>query len=183
MTRALVPLADGAEEMEAVIIIDTLRRAGWHVACVGIRKGPVVASRGVRLVPDAVWSEVDPDSFDVLVLPGGGGGTEQLLGHSGLLDALRRFHDRGSITAAVCAGPLVLQGAGLLDGRRATCHPGVAGRLTVTERLDEPVVVDGTVVTSQGPGTSFLFALTLIAMVDGKEEARKIASAMIVDFP
>lgn len=180
MTKVLVPLADGVEEMEAVIIIDTLRRAKWDVVSAGIREGEVVASRRVRLVPDCSWDEIDLSSFDMIVLPGGGGGTENLCKDERVLDAIRRFHREGKWVAAVCAGPLVLQEAGVLGGRKATCHPGVAEQLTTTERVEERVVTDGRIVTSQGPGTSFEFALALIAHVDGEETADAIAKAMVL---
>lgn len=180
MTKALVPLADGVEEMEAVIVIDLFRRAGWQVCAAGLKPGPVAASRGVRLLPDAAWDEIDPLSFDVIALPGGAQGTTHLCADARVLAALRALAGRGGITAAVCAAPLVLQAAGLLDGRRATCHPGVAGRLTAARQVDEPVVCDGRVVTSQGAGTTFAFALAIVAMVDGPAKADEIAGAIVL---
>jgi 4-methyl-5(b-hydroxyethyl)-thiazole monophosphate biosynthesis len=183
MAKALVPLANGCEEMEAVIIIDTLRRAGWEVVAVGLKPGPVTASRGVRLLPDTTWEDTDPASFDVVVLPGGNEGTENLSRDPRVLETLRAFHEQGKRVAAICAAPLVLQAAGLLAGRRVTCHPGAAAQLTVTERLTEPVVTDHTLLTSQGPGTAIDFALTLIAQVDGREKAEGIARAMVARLP
>lgn len=180
MTRALVPLAEGCEEMEAVIVIDVLRRAGWEVCAAGLRPGPVTASRGVRLMADCLWDEIDPMLFDLIVLPGGNQGTEQLRRDVRVLGALRAFHEAGKIVAAVCAAPLVLQEAGLLAGRKATCHPGAAPRLTVTKRLDERVVIDGRVVTSQGPGTSMAFALALVSIVDGEAHAEEIGRGLVL---
>lgn len=180
MTRVLVPLADGCEEMEAVIAIDTLRRAGWDVVAAGLREGPVTASRRVRLLPDASWDEVDPASFDILLVPGGAKGVERLAEDERVLAAVRRFHERGGIVAAVCAGPLVLQAAGILDGCRVTSHPAVAPELTAATRVDEAVVVDGRLVTSQGAGTSFGFALTLIELVEGRAKAEEVARGMVV---
>jgi 4-methyl-5(b-hydroxyethyl)-thiazole monophosphate biosynthesis len=182
MTRALIPLADGAEEMEAVIVIDTLRRAGWEVVAAGLRPGPVTASRGVKLLPDADWTDVNPDSFDVLILPGGNGGTTVLSSNSEILRVIRQFAEQGRWVAAVCAGPKVLKAAGILEGRSITSHPSVGEHLREARRKDDPVVVDGRLVTSQGPGTCFQFALTLVALVDGAERARAIAGPMIVDF-
>jgi len=178
MTKVLVPLADGCEEMEAVIIIDVLRRAGWDVTSVGIRPGAVTASRGVRLVPDTTWDEVEPQAFDLLVVPGGSGGTENLCKDQRVLEAVRQFRDAGKPLAAVCAGPLVLQEAGVLGGHRVTCHPSSAKKLTATERLDDIVVSDGNIVTSQGPGTTFDFALALVERIDGAEKADEIRQAM-----
>lgn len=180
MTRALVPLADGVEEMEAVIVIDVLRRAGWEVCVAGLRPGPVTASRGVRLLPDRAWDEVDPLAFDLIVLPGGAQGAETLRGDERVLAALRAMAERGGITAAVCAAPLVLQEAGLLAGKRATCHPGVASKFTAVPRANDRVAIDGRVVTSQGAGTTFEFALALVGMVDGAAKADEIARAIVL---
>ena len=180
MTSALVPLADGCEEMEAVILIDVLRRAGWEVVAAGLASGPVTGSRGVRLVADADWAEVEPTAFDVLVLPGGGPGTERLRADRRVLDALRAHHAAGRIVAAICAAPLVLQAAGLLDGKEATCHPGVADALTRARHVDRPVVWTGHIATSQGPGTAFAFALALVERIDGPDAARRIAREMVL---
>lgn len=180
MIKALVPLADGCEEMEAVIIIDVLRRAEWEVTGVGIVPGPIRASRGVSILPDATWDDIDPDDFDLIVLPGGNGGTENLAKDERVLAALRRFYEQGKVVAAICAGPLVLQAAGLLKNRRVTCHPGAAAALTDAERVDERVVVDGPLITSQGPGTSFEFALTLVSHLDSPEKAEAIGKGMVL---
>lgn len=179
-TRVLVPLAEGVEEMEAVIIIDTLRRAGWKVDAVGLRSGVVEASRGVKLVPDKAWIQIDPEDYHVIALPGGNGGTQNLMADERVLSALRRHYRAGKLTAAVCAAPLVLQKAGIIDQKRVTCHPGAIAGMTAATRVDERVVVDGNVVTSQGPGTTFAFALTIIAIIDGREKADEVARAMVV---
>lgn len=178
MKTVLVPLADGVEEMEATIVVDMLRRAQWHVLAVGLKAGTVTAARGTRLVPDAVWDQIDPTQFDVIAIPGGALGVEHLRHDRRVVDAVRVHAESGKLTAAVCAGPLVLQDAGVLAGRRATCHPGVAAEFTRTQRVDEPVVVDGNIVTSQGAGTSFAFALTLVALVEGAARAEELARAI-----
>lgn len=180
MPNVLIPLAHGVEEMEAVILIDVLRRAQWQVVTAGMDDGVIQASRGVRLAPDKPWADVKPDDFDMLVLPGGAGGAERLSHHNALLQALVRFDRAGKWIGAICAAPLVLQAAGILSGRRATCHPGVAAKLTATPRRNERVVVDGKLVTSQGPGTAFEFALTLIRLVDGDAKAHTLAEGMVL---
>ena len=180
MPTVLVPLANGVEEMEAVIIIDVLRRAQWSVTTAGVDEGTITASRGVRLVPDKPWSAITPADFDILMIPGGGPGVERLLADARVLDAVRAFDRAGKRIGAVCAGPLVLQAAGILAGRKATCHPGVADRLTVTPRLTDRVVVDGRLITSQGPGTSFEFALAMVRLVEGAAKADALAKAMVL---
>ena len=179
--RVLVPVANGSEEMEAVIAIDILRRAQWQVTVAGVDEGVITASRGVRLLPDRPWREINPGEFDVLVLPGGAPGVERFLSFTPLLDVIREFHRADKWVAAVCAAPLALQAAGILGGRRATCHPAVANRLTCTPRTNDTTVVDGRIITSQGAGTSFEFALTLVARIDSAEKAQAIAQAIVLN--
>lgn len=180
MTRVLVPLAAGVEEMEAVIIIDVFRRAGWTVDAVGLTPGIVEASRGVRLQPDATWDEVDPGGYDVMALPGGNLGTQNLMTDERVLTALRHHHEAGRLVAAVCAAPLVLQKAGIIHNRRVTCHPAAAEKLTSGRRIDEAVVTDGNLITSQGPGTTFAFALAVIVHQEGAGKAEELARGMVL---
>ena len=179
MTKVLVPLAEGCEEMEAVIIIDTLRRAQWEVTAVGLKAGTVTASRGVKIVPDATWDQVNLSVFDLLVIPGGNKGVENLMADARVLGALKQFQQAGKIVAAICAGPLVLQKAGVVDGKNITCYPSAAKEITRATRLDERVVKDGNVITSQGPGTSIAFALAIIEHVDGKKKSDEVAKGMV----
>ena len=179
MTRALVPVTDGTEEMEAVIVIDTLRRAKWEVVAAGLKKGVITASRGVKIVPDAAWDEIDASAFDVIVVPGGAKGVEAMLKDTSLHKAIRDLYDAWKLVAAVCAGPLVLQQAGILAGRKVTCHPDNAAKVTQSQWVNEPVVIDGNIITSQGAGTCFTFALAIISQVDGEEKSRAVARGMV----
>ena len=179
MTRALVPMTDGTEEMEAVIVIDTLRRAKWEVVAAGMKKGVITASRGVKIVPDAAWDEIDPSTFDVIVVPGGGKGVENMLSDGRVAKAVHNLCGAGKIVAAVCAGPLVLQQAGVLAGRKVTCHPDNATKITQAQWMNEPVVIDGNIITSQGAGTCFKFALAIISKVDGSEKSQAVARGMV----
>ena len=178
MPNVLVPIANGTEEMEAVIIIDILRRAQWPVTVAGIEAGLLTASRGVRLMPDKLWSDIHPAEFDLLMIPGGGPGVERFLKFQPLLDTIKQFCQADKWVGAVCAGPLTLQAAGVLSGKKATCHPGVADRLTVTPRIASRTVVDGHIVTSQGAGTTFDFALTLVRLLDSPSKAQAIADSI-----
>jgi 4-methyl-5(b-hydroxyethyl)-thiazole monophosphate biosynthesis len=179
MKRVLVPLADGCEEIEAVTIIDTLRRGGVEVVAVGLHPGPVTASRGVRLLPDAEWPAQLPGAFDAIVLPGGGPGTERLLADPRVVEAVRSFHAAGRWVAAICAAPQVLHKAGVLAGRRATCYPGVEVALTGATCVAEPAVRDGRVITGRGPGTSLAFALAVLSALAGEAGAAEVAEAML----
>lgn len=170
MPRVLIPLAQGCEELEAVTLIDLMRRAGIEVIVAGLDAGPVTASRGVRLLPDVTLEEVLDQDFDMMVLPGGLPGADHLDNDPRIHGLLKRLHDSGRITAAICAAPKVLARAGLLDGRQATSYPGVidAMDLPATRVLQQAVVADGNVVTSRGPGTAMDFALDLIERLLGK---------------
>ncbi|MBC8206784.1 MAG: DJ-1/PfpI family protein [Kiritimatiellales bacterium] len=180
MTRVLIPVANGSEEMETVILADVLRRASWEVVLAGIQgNGPITASRGVRLVPDEQWEKLDLSTFDMLVLPGGLGGTEALCANDGVQEALRIFNIEELWIGAICAAPLALHKAGVLRKRAFTCYPGTEEKMKRADRSDDPVVVDGHIVTSQGPGTAIPFALKLIKLVDGAAAADKVASGMI----
>ena len=187
MAAVLVPLANGVEEMEAVIIIDILRRAGWDVTSAAVEsssfhadKTAVLASRGVVLLADTTWDMVDPAGFDVLALPGGSDGTDALAAHPGVLAAVRAFVASGKLVGAVCAAPLVLKAAGVLAGRTVTCHPAVRDQMAPFSAVGDRVVVDGRIVTSQGPGTAMEFALALLQAVDGKDAAENVASGLVL---
>lgn len=175
--QVLVPLAEGCEEVEAVTIIDLLRRAGIEVTVAGLDAGPVTASRGVVLLPDTVLEEVEHQTFDMIVLPGGGPGSNVLDRDERIRKMLTEQHQAGRYVAAICAAPKVLAHIGLLGGRKATAYPGtLEGEPGGIRIEDAPVVIDGKIVTSRGPGTAMEFALTLIEMLAGAP-ARKTVDA------
>ncbi|MCU0970736.1 MAG: DJ-1/PfpI family protein [Gammaproteobacteria bacterium] len=176
MPRVLVPIAEGCEELEAVTIIDILRRAGVEVVTAGLVAGPVRASRGVVLLPDTTLDAVAAEDFDMVVLPGGLPGADHLDQDPRIRRILQRTAQAGGYTAAICAAPKVLASAGVLDGRRATGYPGVLERLSLpkTELLAQPVVTDGRVITSRGPGTAMDFALELVERLLGEERRGEV---------
>ncbi len=179
--KALVPIADGSEEMEAVIIIDTLRRAEWDVTVAGLRPGTVKASRDVNLVPDTSWDEINPDDFDVLLLPGGFGGTEAFMVHAGVQQALKDFNAAGKWFGCICAAALALNEAGVLAGKKFTCYPGVEAKLPAdVQPANEIVVVDGHLITSQGPGTAFEFALKVIAECSSPNLSAEVRAGLLL---
>jgi 4-methyl-5(b-hydroxyethyl)-thiazole monophosphate biosynthesis len=179
--KALVPIANGCEEMEAVIIIDTLRRAEWDVTVAGLTAGTIEASRGVKLVPDAAWEQINPAAFDVLLLPGGFGGTQALCAHKGVQQALRDFDAKGKWVGSICAAALALNEAGILEGKKFTCYPGVEQKLPANiQPVDEIVVVDGHLITSQGPGTAFEFALKVIAECSSPNKSAEVRAGLLL---
>lgn len=181
MARVLVPLAQGCEELEAVTIIDLLRRAGIEVIAAGLDGQPVKASRGVVLIPDTTLDAVREEPFDMVVLPGGLPGADILDRDSRIHALLRRMVNEGRYAAAICAAPKVLAHAGLLAGKEATAYPGVLEKSNHGDiRLrDSAVVTDGNVITSRGPGTAMDFALELIERLEGRGKRHQVEAALV----
>jgi 4-methyl-5(b-hydroxyethyl)-thiazole monophosphate biosynthesis len=179
--RILVPLAEGFEEIEAVTIVDVLRRAGLDVTLASLAPGPVRGGHGIPIVPDATLDELDLSAFGVLVCPGGQPGARNLMADERVLALARDLHARGRTTAAICAAPLVLHKAGILRGLDVTAHPSVQGELAGARLQTEPRVLrSGSVLTSQGAGTALEFALELVEELVGPAKAEELARAMIV---
>ncbi len=176
MASVLIPLAQGCEELEAVTIIDLLRRAGIDVVTAGLDDSPVRCSRGTVLVPDAQLDDVIERDFDMLVLPGGLPGADHLDADPRIHRLLQRMHNSDRYTAAICAAPKVLASSGLLQGKQATSYPGVLDDLAVEgmEYKTDPVVRDGKVITSRGPGTAMDFALALIEELVGPDKRQEV---------
>jgi 4-methyl-5(b-hydroxyethyl)-thiazole monophosphate biosynthesis len=180
MASVLVPLAQGCEELEAVTVVDLLRRAGIGVVTAGLDDQPVRASRGMVLIPDVTMADVIGQEFDMIVLPGGEPGATNLGRDGRVTGLLQQMAQAEKYTAAICAAPRVLAQSGLLEGRRVTCYPGVlepdsVPGLTV---VDAPVVIDGRVITSRGPGTAMDFALQLIEVLAGKQKRVEVEAGL-----
>ncbi|HOX25343.1 MAG TPA: DJ-1/PfpI family protein [Candidatus Krumholzibacteria bacterium] len=178
---ALVPVADGTEEIEAVTVVDTLRRAGITVTVAAVGADlAVTCSRGVRLVADRLLDDLAGQTFDLIALPGGLPGAAHLRDSPALTALLRGQHARGALIGAICAAPVVvLLHHGLLDGRAATCFPALADRLPAGQLRRDPVVVDGSLVTSRGPGTALEFALALVEQLAGASVRARVAGPLL----
>lgn len=180
--KVLIPLATGGEELEAVTMINLFRRAGFTVVSAGLEgeRKPVKCARGTLLVPDATLEEVMGGEFDLVALPGGQPGTDNLRRDARIGDLVRRQAGAGRWLAAICAAPMVLGEAGVLAGHQATSFPGCleALKLPDVKFVDRAVVVDGKVVTSKGPGTAMDFALTLVELLAGGETRRKVEGGL-----
>jgi len=179
--RVLVPLAQGCEELEAVTIIDLLRRAGIEVISAGLDAENITASRGVKLVPDTDLESALKDDYDMIVLPGGLPGADHLDNDDRLKTALKTMAKNDKYIAAICAAPKVLASAGVLNGKTATSYPGFLDdpELSGITLSDEAVVIDGKVITSRGPGTAMDFALELIEVLSGKETRNTVEAALV----
>jgi 4-methyl-5(b-hydroxyethyl)-thiazole monophosphate biosynthesis len=182
MKRVLVPLAAGFEEMEGVIIVDVLRRAGVEVVVAGLAPGPVAASRGTRHLADVELAQVADQDFDMIVLPGGAEGAKNLEADPLLVDLLRRQRARDAYIGAICAAPNVLRNLKILAvDDPFTLHPatiasGAGGRYVPDQR----VVHAGKIITSIGPGSAFEFALELVEVLCGKDEREAVAGPMFL---
>ena len=165
MKKVLVALAPGFEEIEAITVVDILRRAGARVTLAGTVAGPVEGSRGVSVLPDALIDQVDDAEFDLLVLPGGQPGTDNLQKNETVKSIIQNMHQAQKKVAAICAAPIVLQSAGILKDAVVTSHPSVRERLSDIKYSEERVVVDGNIITSRSPGTALEFSLKLVEIL------------------
>ncbi len=180
MSRVAVILAQGFEEVEAIAIIDVLRRAGIETVVAGLHDGPVSSARNVKVIPDTVIDTIKTDEFDMIVLPGGQPGSDNLNADPRVKELVRTFSKRGKLTGAICAAPYVLANAGVLAGKHATSYPSYRNRLGGALYEEKPVVVDGNVLTSRGAGTALDFGLAIVEKLISKEKALKIRDAMLI---
>ncbi len=180
----LIPLAPGFEEIEAVTLVDVLRRAGVSVTTCSLGTGPkeaVTGAHGMQLMGDVSLGEVRARDLQAIVLPGGLPGATNLQACEPLLGLLKAVHAQGGLVAAICAAPIVLGSAGLLEGLEATCYPGFEDGLSGASILREaPVVRAGRVWTSRGPGTALEFGLALAAEFAGQGQADELRAGMLV---
>jgi len=175
----LVPLAAGVEELEAITIIDVLRRAGLSVTTASLTdEKQIQGAHGILIQADSTLNELSPDDFGAIVLAGGGEGTDNLMQDPRIIKTVQIFNEQSKYVCAICAAPTILATAGVLDGLKATCYPTCAEKLEASY-TDVPVVADNNIITSQGPGTALLFSLVLVQHFAGEEAAGAVAKAML----
>lgn len=173
--KILMPLAEGFEEIEAITVVDILRRAGIEVVMAGLKGGHIEGAHKVKVLPDVGLDEVDPSKFDCLVLPGGYPGYVNLEKDDRVLKIVKQMDKAGKWVAAICCAPYVLIKAGILLDRRATVSPsGKAQVAACAKYSEERVVVDDKLITSQSAGTAMEFALTLVKVMAGEEKLKQI---------
>lgn len=180
MTRALILLANGFEEIEAITIIDLLRRGGIDVMVAGLSERLVSGNHGIAVQADGLLDEAADDNFDLIVLPGGQPGADNLRNDARVIRILQKQYADNRLVAAICAAPIVLAAAGLLANRKATSFPGYLDRSPAAgmQYSTDAVVIDGNVVTSRGPGTAMDFALKLIELLQGVDQRRKVEAGL-----
>ena len=180
MAKIYVFLADGCEEIEALTPVDLLRRAGEDVCTVSIMgRKEVTGSHKITILADETIEEGEFDDGDMLVLPGGMPGTLNLKNHDGVRYVVKQYAKEGRYVGAICAAPTILKSLGVLEGRRATCYPGVEDEMEDVVLTETAVVVDENIITSQGVGTAIDFGLKLIEILDGEEKAKEIADSIV----
>lgn len=184
MKKILVPIADGCEEIETLTIIDVARRAGGDVTSASIMPGRtwVEASRGVKLEADIELLDCPDIEWDLIALPGGLPGAEHLQHCEALIELIKRQLHEGRLLAAICASPLMVLGRnGLIGTRTVTCYPSFQMELSkcAHQVSTDRVVVDGNLVTSQGPGTSIEFSLELVSLLYGDGKAKEISAELV----
>ncbi|XP_043701400.1 protein DJ-1 homolog B [Telopea speciosissima] len=183
--QILVPIANGTEEMETVMIIDILRRASAKVVVASVEdKIDILASRKVKLVADMLLEDAAKLSYDLIVLPGGLGGAQAFASSEKLVNLLKKQMESNKPYGAICASPaLVLEPHGLLKGKKATAYPPMCNKLSDQSEVENRVVVDGYLITSRGPGTSMEFALAIVEKFMGRKKALELAKAMVFMHP
>ena len=180
MKKAAVFFALGFEEVEALTQVDLLRRAGIDVDMVSITdETSVFGAHNIEVVCDEILEEIDKDSYDALILPGGMPGTKNLGNCSELIEMLKKYNEEGKVVAAICAAPMVLGRNGILEGKKACCYPGFEEFLEGAEVCEDKVAADGNVITSRGVGTAIEFAGALIEALVGKDAADEVKESII----
>jgi len=181
MTRVLVPLAQGCEELEAVTITDLLTRAGIEVITAGLDEQAVVASRGLTISPQTSIEKVADQLFDMVILPGGLPGANHLRDSHTVQNILKNHADNNRYVAAICAAPKALVQAGLLKNKTITCYPGAldAVNLEGIKLTDSALEIDGKIITSRGPGTAMDFTLSLIQLLESDAKKQEVEKALV----
>jgi len=181
MKRIAVMLANGFEEIEAIAVIDVLRRAEFDVTTVSINeKCEVTGSHQVQILADKVFGDVSFDLFDMIVLPGGMPGASHLNEQSGLREQILNFHEQNKWLGAICAAPLVFGNLGILKNKKATCYPGYENQLHGAIVTSEESEVSGKIITGKGAGVAIQFALKIVEQLKGETIATELARKMIV---
>lgn len=180
MSRIAVFFAEGYEEIEALTVVDICRRAGVEVQMVSVSGEKTVSgSHGIGVQMDMCFDEVDFDSLDMIVLPGGMPGTRNLEAHEGLMAQVDAFDRAGRYLAAICAAPSILGHRGILQGRRAGCYPGWEEHLKGAQVSMDDATVDGHVITGRGMGCAIPFSLAIVAQLLGQEQADKVENGIV----
>jgi len=175
--KLMVPLANGFEEIEAFTIVDILRRANIKVDTIGIIGSVIQGKNGVKVIVDRTLNQIDPNDYDAIILPGGSPGYQNLAKSARLIETLKTFNRQNKLIGAICGAPTILAKEGLLDDKKATVYPGFEKMLAYPR--NGSVVVDGNIITSQGPGTAIDFALKIVEKILNPAEAQRLRKELV----
>lgn len=182
MKKAVILLADGFEEIEALTVVDVLRRAGIECCMCSMDKIMVSGSHKIEVKADMLFENADFSQYDILILPGGMPGAANLRDNLRVVELVRVFHDEKKIIAAICAAPIVLERAGIIKGCCITSHPTVESQLCGCTYRDEIVAEDNNIITSRGPATSIYFALRIVEKLGLSDKAAELKKGMMLEF-
>ena len=182
MNNLYVHLAEGFEEIEAMTIIDVLRRAGLNVISVSVTGNRIVkGSHNIEMKADLLFDDVDFESGEMIILPGGMPGSKNLNEHAGLKQQIVEYQKSGKYLAAICAAPIVFGNLGILNGKRAVCYPGYEAHLTGADVQSNSYIVDSNIITGRGVGAALNFSLEIVRILAGEERALQLRKAMLVE--
>ena len=184
MKKALVLLAEGFEEVEALTVVDYLKRKDVLCETCSITgEKMVVGAHEIRVEADKVLAEIKSiDNYQALIIPGGLPGATNLRDNPIVVNLVQGFNHEGKILAAICAGPIVLERAGVLKGKKVTSYPGFEGELKGSTYLEDIVVQDGNIITARGPAVAVYFALKILENLAGKEKANELKKDILLDM-
>jgi len=178
--KILVPLAEGFEEIEAVTIVDVLRRADIEVIVAGLDGGTVCGAHQIEIKPDISLIDCESQEFNMIILPGGMPGSDNLEKSEVLKKILLSAHKNGKWIGAICAAPKVLGHYGMLVGKKATCYPGFESELKEAKFVEKRVVCDEKFITARGPGVAMEFALEIVKILKGEKVYKELKENMLV---
>lgn len=174
----IVPLAEGFEEIEAVTIIDVLRRAGIEVTTAFLAENPVKGSHDIPVTADIGIGKITPENFDAIILPGGMPGSENLKNSDIIKKIINDIYRRSGLIGAICAAPMVFGSMGLLEGKKATCFPGFENELMGADYSSEAVVTDGNIITGSAAGNALEFAMEIAVKIKGRKAKDELKEKM-----
>lgn len=182
MAKILIPLADGFEEIEAITSIDVLRRAGIEVITAGIEGNKIVGDHQLKIETDSIIEEVSVKDLDGVVLPGGMPGAENLKNNDILINIIQKLNVNNKLLAAICAAPMVLEEAEVIEGKNATSYPGFASEMPSCNYTEKRVVRDGNIITGRGPGVALEFAIAVVSYFIKESEVSKLKKELLTNF-
>ncbi len=179
--KVLIPLAEGFEEIEAVTIIDTLRRAEIDAITAYLEKNPVSGSHNIQIIADIGINDIEAEEIDAIILPGGMPGSENIKNNAAITSIIKKIYKKKGIIGAICAAPIALGALGALEGKNATCYPGFENQLKGATVCKKPVVADGNIITGNAAGSALHFALEVVRKIKGEDVMLSLKEKMRIN--